>query len=158
MHQFSYIKSKKEFTKIVEIKAFLNFFCFLMEGSGSVRNNDGFGRPKNRRIRIHCSKVKYLKPFNLVGCSPAFLLNLENLPCSVGNIHQIFSIFVRFFFFGAILHVCFQILILPFMLLLMRSAARGAHNIIFGAVEDKEKLVNGGFYRSAVAFFRIAKI
>jgi hypothetical protein len=44
------------------------------------------------------------------------------------------------------------------MLLLMRSAARGAHNIIFGAVEDKEKLVNGGFYRSAVAFFRIAKI
>jgi hypothetical protein len=34
------------------------------------------------------------------------------------------------------------------MLLLMRSAARGAHNIIFGAVEDKEKLVNGGFYRS----------
>jgi hypothetical protein len=36
------------------------------------------------------------------------------------------------------------------MLLLMRSAARGAHNIIFGAVEDKEKLVNGGFYRSAL--------
>jgi hypothetical protein len=44
------------------------------------------------------------------------------------------------------------------MLLLMRSAARGAHNIIFGAVEDKEKLVNGGFYRSAVAFFRTAVI
>jgi hypothetical protein len=44
------------------------------------------------------------------------------------------------------------------MLLLMRSAARGAHNIIFGAVEDKEKLVNGGFYRSAVALFRTAKI
>ncbi len=43
------------------------------------------------------------------------------------------------------------------MLLLMRSAARGAHNIIFGAVEDKEKLLNGGFYRSAVSFFRIAK-
>ena len=33
------------------------------------------------------------------------------------------------------------------MLLFMRSAARGAHNIIHAAVEDKEKLVNGGFYR-----------
>jgi hypothetical protein len=40
--------------------------------------------------------------------------------------------------------------VLPFVLLFMRSAARGAHNIIFGAVEDKEKLVNGGFYRQVI--------
>jgi hypothetical protein len=35
---------------------FLIFLCLLMEGSGSVQNNEGSGRPKNiriQRIRIH---------------------------------------------------------------------------------------------------------
>jgi len=40
-----------------------------------------------------------------------------------------------------------KILFLPIMVLIMRSAKRGAHNIIHGAVEDTDKLVNGGFYR-----------
>jgi hypothetical protein len=40
----------------------------------------------------------------------------------------------------------------------MRSAARGAHNIIFGAVEDKEKLVNGGFYRQVFQLYQDRKI
>jgi len=40
-----------------------------------------------------------------------------------------------------------KILFLPIAFVFMRSAARGAHNIIFAAVEDQNKLVNGGFYR-----------
>lgn len=46
-------------------------------------------------------------------------------------------------------HISFlkKILFLPIMFLFMRSAARGAQNIIQAVVEDEDKLVNGGFYR-----------
>jgi len=40
-----------------------------------------------------------------------------------------------------------KILFLPIMFLFMRSAASGAQNIIHAVVEDKDKLVNGGFYK-----------
>jgi NAD(P)-dependent dehydrogenase (short-subunit alcohol dehydrogenase family) len=40
-----------------------------------------------------------------------------------------------------------KVLFLPIVMLFMRSAARGAHNIIHAAVEDADNLVNGGFYR-----------
>ncbi len=48
-HQFSSTKYHKRSHKIVEIMVFLTFFCLLMEGSGSVQNYDGSGRPKNIR-------------------------------------------------------------------------------------------------------------
>lgn len=40
-----------------------------------------------------------------------------------------------------------KLLMLPFMFMFMRSCDQGANNIIFAAVQDTEKLQNGGFYR-----------
>ncbi len=54
LHQSSQLKSQKEVTKRIN-QSFSNFFCLLMDGSGSVQNNDGSGseRPNYIRIRIH---------------------------------------------------------------------------------------------------------
>jgi len=43
-----------------------------------------------------------------------------------------------------------KILFLPIMVMFMRSAARGAHNIIHGAVEPLNNLTSAGFYRECV--------
>ena len=40
-----------------------------------------------------------------------------------------------------------KLLMLPFMLMFMRTCTQGANNIIFAAIQDKDKLENGGFYR-----------
>lgn len=40
-----------------------------------------------------------------------------------------------------------KLIILPIAFLFMRSAAQGSHNIAYLGLEDKDKLVNGGFYR-----------
>ncbi|XP_023339813.1 retinol dehydrogenase 11 [Eurytemora carolleeae] len=40
-----------------------------------------------------------------------------------------------------------KFLFLPIAFIFMRSAVRGAHNIIHGAVEETSNLINGGFYR-----------
>jgi len=40
-----------------------------------------------------------------------------------------------------------KILFLPVCFLFMRSAARGAHNILHAALEDNNNLTSGGFYR-----------
>ncbi len=54
LHHSSMIKCHKESTKQQKSKFFLHFCC-MMEGSGSVQNNDGSGtgRSRNKRIRIH---------------------------------------------------------------------------------------------------------
>jgi hypothetical protein len=47
-----FIDKVKKGYKIAEIKVFL-LFCSLMEGSGSVQNNDGSGSGRPKNIRIH---------------------------------------------------------------------------------------------------------
>jgi len=43
-----------------------------------------------------------------------------------------------------------KVMFLPIAVMFMRSAARGAHNILHAALEDTSKLTQGGFYRECV--------